>query len=68
MKEMRILRDSSLIGKLLNDVETDDKVRIVAMARGASDLAIGPNGVARDVPFEVNSAIGVVAEPKDCQA
>ncbi len=67
MKEMVIAKDSGLVGKMLNDVEQIDKIRVVAMMRG-SDLAIGPNGVARDVPFEALSAIGVVAAPGDCKA
>ena len=68
MKEMWVSKDSALVGKLLNDVESGEKVRVVAMARGVGDLAIGPNGVARDVPFEPHSAIGIVANPEDCRA
>jgi di/tricarboxylate transporter len=68
MKEMVIPRESDLVGKVLNDVEQASKVRVVAMVRGSNDLAIGPNGVARDVPFEASSAIGVVASPEHCQA
>jgi len=67
MKEMAIRKDSELVGKTLNDIEQANKVRVVAMVRGGNDLAIGPNGVARDVPFEANSAIGVVASPENCQ-
>jgi di/tricarboxylate transporter len=68
LKEMLITKDSGLVGKLLNDVETESRVRVVAMVRGPNDLAIGPNGVARDVAFEAHSSIGVVAEPEHCQA
>jgi di/tricarboxylate transporter len=68
MMEMVIPRESDLVGKVLNDVEQANKVRVVAMLRGGSDLAIGPNGVARDVPFETSSAIGVVASREHCQA
>jgi di/tricarboxylate transporter len=38
------------------------------MVRGGNDLAIGPNGVARDVVFEANSAVGVVATSENCKA
>ncbi len=68
MREMLIPKDSPLVGMTLNDVEQAHKIRVVAMLRGGNDLAIGPNGVARDVPFEPSSAIGVVAEPEHCQA
>jgi len=68
MKEMVIPKDSELVGKVLNDVERANRIRVVAMARGGNDLAIGPGGVARDIPFEPNSAIGVVASPENCSA
>jgi di/tricarboxylate transporter len=68
LKELGIPRDSALVGKILNDVEQADRIRVVAMVRGGNDLAIGPNGVARDVPFVAGSAIGVVASPQHCQA
>jgi len=68
MKEMLIPTGSELVGQTLNQIEQANKIRVVAMIRGGSDLAIGPNGVARDVPFEANSAIGVVATPENCPA
>jgi len=68
MQEMALPKDSGLVGKMLNDVEQIDRIRVVAMVRSGSDLAIGPNGVARDVPFEAHSAIGVVASPENCEA
>ena len=68
MKEMVIPKDSELVGKVLNDVERANRIRVVAMARGGNDLAIGPGGVARDIPFGPNSAIGVVASPENCSA
>jgi len=68
MQEMLVPKDSELVGKTLNDVERADRVRIVAMVRGDNDIAIGPNGVARDVPFEANSAIGVIGSPEACPA
>lgn len=68
MKEMVIPKDSKLVGKTLNDIEQANKVRVVAMVRGGNDLAIGPGGVARDVPFEANSAVGIVASRENCSA
>jgi di/tricarboxylate transporter len=67
MKEMVIPKSSDLVGQTLNDIEQINRIRVVAMLRGGNDLAIGPNGVARDVHFDANSAIGVVATPENCQ-
>lgn len=68
MKEMVIPKDSELVGKTLNDIEQINKVRVVAMVRGGNNLAIGPGGIARGVPFEASSAIGVVASQENCSA
>jgi len=67
MKEMTVPKGSPLVGMILNDVEQASKIRVVAMVRGSNDVAIGPNGVARDVAVESHSAIGVVAAPERCK-
>ncbi len=68
MKEMVIPKDSELVEKTLNDIEGINRIRVVAMVRSGNDLAIGPGGIARDVPFEANSAIGIVASKESCSA
>jgi len=66
MQEMIVPKESDLVGKPLNDVEHGDNVRIVALQRG-DDLRIGRDSLARDVPIEANSAVGIVATPDQCR-
>jgi di/tricarboxylate transporter len=66
MQEMIVPKESDLVGKPLNDVEHSDHVRIVALQRG-DDLRIGRDSLARDVPIEANSAVGIVATPDQCR-
>ncbi|MCB1734873.1 MAG: SLC13 family permease [Gammaproteobacteria bacterium] len=66
MREMIVPKESALIGQALYDAEHSNKVRVVAMLRGADDLRIGADSLARDVAFEAGSRIGVVATPENC--
>lgn len=68
VQEMAIPEDSKLVGKEQNDIERADKVRVVAMVRGGNDLAIGPGSLARDVVFEANGTIAIIASPENCSA
>ncbi len=52
--------NSPLVGKLLNDIEQDSRIRIIAMLRGKNDLRIGPGGVARDTAIEAHAVLGVL--------
>jgi len=58
---------SALVGQRLQDVEHKCRIRVVAMVRGG-ELRIGPNSVAREVPFEAQGVIGILASPQDCKA
>jgi len=61
--EMEVPPESSLIGKMLDDIEGTEKIRIIAALRGSEDLRIGPGALARDVGIEVNSVLGVIGSP-----
>ncbi len=68
MFEVIIPEDSVLVGKILNDIEHDEKVRIVAAAGNAKEMCIGPNGVARDYKIEANTVLGILASNINVQA
>ena len=60
--EVVVPAKSPLIEHVLNDIETEDKVRIIAAIKGnTKDMAIGPNGVARDYTIEANTVLGILA-------
>ncbi len=61
MFEVVVPPGSPLIGHVLNDVEQKEHIRIIAAVKGnTKDVAIGPNGVARDYPVEANTVLGVL--------
>jgi di/tricarboxylate transporter len=64
LHEVVVPVNSPLIGKLLNDIEQNSRVRIIAMLRGKNDLRIGPGGVARDTKIAAHAVLGVFCSPK----
>ncbi len=61
MFEVVVPAESPLVGHVLNDVEHDEHVRIIAAVKGnTKSVTIGPNGVARDYTIEANTVLGVL--------
>ncbi|VAX12136.1 Transporter, sodium/sulfate symporter family [hydrothermal vent metagenome] len=59
--EVVVPKSSPLVGKLLDDIEHDERIRVIAAMRGSDDLRIGPGGLARDVGIEAGSVLGILA-------
>ncbi len=59
---------SSLVGRNLDEMEREDRVRVVAALRGADDLRIGPGGLARDLGIEANTVFGLLGSPANLDA
>lgn len=59
--EVRVPKNSPLVGKSLDDIEHNERIRVVAVLRGSDDLRIGPGGMARDVGIEAGSILGILA-------
>lgn len=61
MFELAVPSNSPLVGRILNDIEVELKIRIVAAVKGSNqEMSIGPNGVARDYTVEANTVLGVL--------
>lgn len=68
MFEIVVPPGSPLIGHILNDIEQKEHIRIIAAIKGnTKDIAIGPNGVARDYTIEANTVLGVLGSEKYIQ-
>ncbi len=68
MFEVVVPPGSPLIGHILNDIEQKEHIRIIAAIKGnTKDVAIGPNGVARDYTIEANTVLGVLGSEKYIQ-
>ncbi len=61
LREVVIPVDSPIVGKLLDEIEHEHKIRVIAALRGSDDLRIGPGGLARDVGIEGNSVLGILS-------
>jgi di/tricarboxylate transporter len=66
--EMVVPADSPLVGKLLDEVEHSEKIRVIAALRGSDDLRIGPGSLARDIGIEANTVLGILASPANLNA
>jgi di/tricarboxylate transporter len=62
--EVVVPAGSPLVGRMLDDVENDGKVRIIGVRRGTEDLRVGPGSLARDIGIEANTVLGILASPE----
>ncbi len=63
--EVVIPDGSNLIGKHLDDVETEYRVRVIATKLPGQETRVGPGALDRDTGLKAGMVLGVVAEPKD---
>ena len=68
MYEVVVPAGSPLVGKLIDEVERDHKLRVIAALRGSDDLRIGPGGLARDIGIEANTVLGILSAPGRVEA
>ncbi|MFK5949978.1 MAG: SLC13 family permease [Methylococcales bacterium] len=63
VQEMVVPAESLLVGKLLNDIEHDSCIRIIAVMNKNYEISIGSDGIARDLQIKPNMSLGVIASP-----
>jgi len=63
--EVVVPEGSELVGKKLDEVESDYRIRIIANKRSGQETRIGPNTLARDTHIEAGMVLGIVAAPKN---
>ena len=61
--EVEVPEASELVGKQLDDIEHQDKVRVIASASGGS-MKVGPGTIARDTGIGAGIVLGIIASPK----
>jgi di/tricarboxylate transporter len=66
--EVEVPTTSNLVGKMIDDVEHNERIRIIAVHTGANDQRVGPGGLARDTGIQAHSILGVLAAPKNLLA
>jgi len=65
--EVRVPEGSPLVGHLLDDIEHQERIRVIAASAG-NDLRIGPGGLARDTPISEGTVLGILSTQKNLLA
>ena len=66
--EVVVPDNSSLIGKKVDDVEHQYRIRVIAALHDTDDLRVGPGSLARDVGIKAGSVLGILSAPKNLTA
>ncbi len=64
LSEVAVTDDSPMIGKLIDEIESVCRIRIIATKRAGDDIRIGPGALARDIEIEAGMILGVIADPE----
>jgi len=56
---------SKIIGKTLDEIETVNRIRVIASKQTGHETRIGPGTIARDTEIKAGMVLGVVADPRD---
>jgi len=66
--EVSVPKDSELVGRTLDEIETPARIRVLGVQRGADALRFGPGALARDLGIEGSSILAIMATVKDLKA
>ena len=61
--EVIVPAESELVGQVLNDIETKNKIRIIAIQASGAKVRAGQGDLSRDVDITENSTLGVLCSP-----
>ncbi len=63
LSEVYIPEGSSIIGQHLEDIETCNRIRVIASKRPGEEARMGPGTIARDVQLQAGMVLGVIGAP-----
>jgi di/tricarboxylate transporter len=61
--EVKVPGDSPLVGQVLDDIETANKIRIIAIKADGAGMRTSRGDISRDVDIGPNSSLGVLCSP-----
>ncbi len=62
--ELVVTEGSTCIGKTLDEIESVNRIRVIASKRMGENLRFGPGSVARDTEITAGMVLGVIADPQ----
>lgn len=63
MSEIVVPEESNLVGKVIQEIESSNRIRVIASKRTGGDSRVGPGSLARDTEIESGMVLGVIADP-----
>jgi di/tricarboxylate transporter len=66
--EVVVPQGSALVGKQIDDIEHQQRIRVIAALRGSDDLRVGPGSLARDIGIEIGTVLGILGSPDNAMA
>jgi len=61
--EVNVPEDSPLVGQALHDIESQNKIRIIAIKAASTGMRASRGDLSRDVEISGNSSIGILCSP-----
>ena len=62
--EVLVPEDSPLVGKVLGDIEHENKIRVIAIKTAGAGVRASRGDLSRDVDISPNSALGILCSPE----
>jgi len=64
--EIEVPANSNLVGKHLDDIEHNERIRIIAVRSAGRGARVGPSGLDRDTGIQAHCVLGVLQSKKQC--
>lgn len=61
--EVMVPSESSLVGQVLDDIETKHKIRVIAIQSSGTRVRAGQGDIARDIDITENCSLGILCSP-----
>ena len=61
--EVMVPSESSLVGQVLDDMETKHKIRVIAIQSSGTRVRAGQGDIARDIDITENCSLGILCSP-----
>lgn len=68
LKEVVMLKDSPLVGKTLEEIETPERIRVIGSKYLSEETRVGPGTIARDLELRPGTTIAIIGTLADLDA